>query len=322
MLRREAERLRAAAASVGLPFPAPSPLQPAEGMPAPWSRARIFVKRDDLLGPGGTKVRKLAHALATARASGAKAVLTFGHLDSNHALATAVAARAAGLTAELWLQERSSDELPARRGAMAEAADRVSYRRSALGLALGAAGSFAASALRGRAPWLLLPGGTSPATSAAVAPLVLEAVEQIQAIGEPLPERWIVAAGSGGTLAGLCAGLRALSLPVRLTAYHASDPWLTRPSLVAALGNAALDRLGLPGHLSADEIEISRAQLGAGHGLPTEASQRAREEWAATGLPLDPIFGAKAAAGLREEIEKGPEGARWLFVLTGTQVGP
>ncbi len=198
----------------------------------------------------------------------------------------------------------------------------MSYRRGALGLALGAAGSCAAALLRGRAPWVLLPGGTSPATSAAVAPIVLEIAEQLGALGEPLPERWIVPAGSGGTLAGLWAGVRGLGLPVRIEAFHASDPWLTRPSLVAALASAALARLDLPGQLGGDEVAISTSQLGGGHGVPTVASQRAREEWARAGLPLDPIFGAKAAAGLREAIERGAEGERWLFVLTGTQVGP
>ncbi|HUB06963.1 MAG TPA: pyridoxal-phosphate dependent enzyme [Myxococcales bacterium] len=321
-LRGEARRLQAAAASLGLPLPTPSPLQLAEGLPAPWSRARLWVKRDDLLGTGGTKVRKLAHALAAAKAAGAQTVLTFGHLDSNHALATARAARAAGLRTELWLQERSADELPERRRAMAEAAERVTYRRGTVGLVLGAAGSFAAAAVRGRPPWVMLPGGTSPATSAAVAPLVLEVVEQLAVLGEPLPPRWAVAVGSGGTLAGLWAGVRGLGLPVRLVAFHASDPWLTRRSLVAALANAALDRLDLPGHVGADEIELSAAQFGPGHGVPTEASRRAREEWAAAGLPLDPTYGAKAAAGLREAIERGPEGDRWLFVSTGTQVGP
>jgi 1-aminocyclopropane-1-carboxylate deaminase/D-cysteine desulfhydrase-like pyridoxal-dependent ACC family enzyme len=151
---------------------------------------------------------------------------------------------------------------------------------------------------------------------------VLEVAEQFARLGEPLPERWAVAAGSGGTLAGLCAGVRALALPCRLTGFHASDPVLVRPWLVAAYANAALDRLGLPGHLAADEIEISTEQLGGGHGIPTEASERARAEWAAAGIDLDPIFTAKVAAGVRAAIERSPPGQRWLFFHTGTKVGP
>jgi 1-aminocyclopropane-1-carboxylate deaminase/D-cysteine desulfhydrase-like pyridoxal-dependent ACC family enzyme len=228
-----------------------------EGLPEPWSRARIWVKRDDLCGAGGTKVRKLAAVLPRARAAGAKTVLTFGHLDSNHALATALAARDAGLGAELWIQASAGDDFPERRQAFAAVATRVSYRKGQVGLALGAAAAMVAGWLKGYAPWLLLPGGTTPATCAAVAPLVLEVALQFEQLGEPLPERWAAAVGSGGTLAGLWAGVRALELPCRLVGFHASDPRLVRPWLVAAYANAALDRLGLPGHLGAEDIEIS-----------------------------------------------------------------
>ncbi len=321
-LRSEALRLGRAAAAIRLDPGLPSPLQLVEGLPEPWSRARVWVKRDDLCGTGGTKVRKLAAVLPAARALGAKAVVTFGHLDSNHALATALAARSAGLGADLWIQAGAGEELPERRRAFAAVATRVNYRAGQASLALGAATALAAGWLKGDAPWPILPGGTTPATCAAVAPAVLEVVEQFAVLGEPLPERWAAAVGSGGTLAGLYAGLRALELPCRLVGFQGSDPTVVRPSLVAAYANAALDRLGLGGHASADEIELSSEQLGAGHGRPTEASQRAQAEWAAAGITLDPIFTAKAAAGMRAAIERGPPGQRWLFFHTGTQVGP
>jgi 1-aminocyclopropane-1-carboxylate deaminase/D-cysteine desulfhydrase-like pyridoxal-dependent ACC family enzyme len=187
---------------------------------------------------------------------------------------------------------------------------------------LGAAASLVAGWLRGDAPWLFLPGGTTPVTCAAVAPMALEVAEQFEKLGEPVPERWAAAVGSGGTFAGLRAGLHALELPCRLIGFQASDARLVRPWLLAAYANAALDRLGLPGHVSADEIEVSAEQLGAGHGIPTEASQRAQTEWASASVQLDPIFTAKAAAGVRAAIERGPVGQRWLFFHTGTKVGP
>lgn len=319
-LRAAAARLRERGAAVGLAL-APSPIEFVDRLPAPWSSGRIWVKRDDRLGPGGTKVRKLAEAIFDARRRRASAILTFGKLDSNHALATADAARRAGLSTELWIEARGPEEQPGRGEAMAAAADRVSYRAGAVPLVVGALARVAAARLRGRRLALLPPGGTTPATTAAAATLVLEVVEQLAERGEPVPDRWAVAVGSGGTLAALWAGLRALGLSCQPVGFCASDP-LVGPWLVAALANAALDRLGAPGHVSADEVEISRAELGEGHGVPTEASRRAADEWAAAGIPLDPIFTAKAAAGLRARLEQGPPGQRWLFVHTGTQVGP
>ncbi|MHB1843324.1 MAG: pyridoxal-phosphate dependent enzyme [Deltaproteobacteria bacterium] len=319
-LRALAGSLRERAARIGLPF-APSPLELAVGLPPPWSEARLFVKRDELLGPGGTKIRKLAWALDRAKEGRAQAVLTFGMPDSNHALATAGAARRAGLETELWIEARGPEARPERASAFAQAAERVSYRERGPSLALGALGRLLRARLSGRAVALLPPGGTTTATTAAVAPLVLEVVEQLAALGEPVPERWAVAVGSGGTLAGVWAGVKALGLRCRPVGFCASDP-LVRPWFVAALANAALDRLGAPGHVSADEVEISLSELGRGHGLPTHGSRAAAAEWAAAGLPLDPVFTAKVAAGVRARLERGPSGQRWLFLHTGTQVGP
>src|ERR1043165_7476071 len=63
------------------------------------SRARIFVKRDDLAGNvyGGNKVRKLETLLAEARKTGAKGILTFGFVRSGHALATTIYGKKLGL---------------------------------------------------------------------------------------------------------------------------------------------------------------------------------------------------------------------------------
>ncbi|HVV84840.1 MAG TPA: pyridoxal-phosphate dependent enzyme, partial [Kofleriaceae bacterium] len=60
---------------------------------------RLWVKREDLTSPayGGNKVRTLEVALGQARASGAAEVWATGAFGSNHVVATAVHARAAGL---------------------------------------------------------------------------------------------------------------------------------------------------------------------------------------------------------------------------------
>ncbi|MDZ4180451.1 MAG: pyridoxal-phosphate dependent enzyme [Coriobacteriia bacterium] len=63
------------------------------------SGRRLWIKRDDLtnVAYGGNKVRKLEFLLGEALAAGCRSVITFGAYGSNHALATAVHARALGL---------------------------------------------------------------------------------------------------------------------------------------------------------------------------------------------------------------------------------
>ncbi|MDI6712840.1 MAG: pyridoxal-phosphate dependent enzyme, partial [Anaerosomatales bacterium] len=77
----------------------PTPLEPAPGLAAELGLSALAVKRDDRTSPryGGNKVRKLDFLLGQALAEGRRAVVTFGAYGSNHALATALHARALGL---------------------------------------------------------------------------------------------------------------------------------------------------------------------------------------------------------------------------------
>ena len=66
----------------------------------------LFIKRDDKTGflLGGNKIRKLEYLLKAAMESGAKRVITCGGIQSNHARATAFAARELGLEVNLLLR--------------------------------------------------------------------------------------------------------------------------------------------------------------------------------------------------------------------------
>lgn len=83
----------------------PTPLHPWQppGLPA---GVQAFIKRDDLTGAqlSGNKVRKLEFLLAAARAGGHDSVVTLGGVQSNHARATAAAARLLGLEPHLVLR--------------------------------------------------------------------------------------------------------------------------------------------------------------------------------------------------------------------------
>lgn len=69
----------------------------------------IMIKRDDLTSKsyGGNKVRKLEYLLGRALAKDSRAVITFGAYGSNHALATAVHARAVGLEPHVVLSPQA-----------------------------------------------------------------------------------------------------------------------------------------------------------------------------------------------------------------------
>ena len=274
----------------------------------------VWVKRDDLLGEGGTKLRKLLVELPLARACRER-VVTFGYLDSNHALATARWGEKWGVPVELQLLGRPSDD-PAR-AALVRSVAPTSFHAGVLGLGLGTLWRMVKARLRRERLLVLPPGGTTPRSTAAVAAAVAEVVDQFGAFGEEIPDHWAVAVGSGGTMAGLLAGARAMNLGVQIHGVAASSRWVG-PWRVARLANQALRLLGYEIRVQAAEADVTWHQFGGGHGRPAAESQHMLREMAERGHELDPLFTARALAWLESEVRPGEN---WLFWHTGIGAG-
>jgi D-cysteine desulfhydrase len=74
-------------------------------------------------------------------------------------------------------------------------------------------------------------------------------------------------------------------------------------------------RLG-PLRLDPRMLDLTRDQIGAGYGHPTEAAGRAADLAAEEGLALDPVYTAKAMGGLLALRAEGRLGDPVLFVHT------
>ncbi|MFF8473665.1 1-aminocyclopropane-1-carboxylate deaminase/D-cysteine desulfhydrase [Streptomyces sp. NPDC015414] len=191
----------------------PSPLQEVRDDRFDRRGLRLLLKRDDLIHPEliGNKWRKLAPNIEAARG---RALVTFGGAYSNHLRATAAAGRLLGVptTGVVRGQELAGRPLNpslarcAADGMRLHFVDRSTYRHKhepeTLAAILRAAGAEHA--------YVVPEGGSNAA-----------AVRGCRALGEELgghAEVVAVACGTGGTLAGLAAGLppgsRALGIPV------------------------------------------------------------------------------------------------------------
>jgi len=283
-------------------------------LPSGWSVPTIWVKRDDLLGEGGTKLRKLQVELPRARAMGAR-VVTFGYLDSNHAPATARLGARLGVPVELQLL--GDAEGNPKRASMLTSIAPTSLHRTTAGLVAATLLQCAKAWMSGRRLYLLPPGGTTAKSTAAVALGVAEVADQFQQAGAPIPVNWVVAVGTGGTFAGLQAGARALGLPVRIHGVAASSR-LIGERLVARLANRVLRLLNLKARIHATQVNLRWEQLGRGHGFPTAGSETVFRELAANGHGIEPVFTAKALAWLRDNARPGES---WLFWHTGNAEG-
>ena len=294
----------------------PTPLQPMDRLAdALGTKARLLVKRDDLTGLalGGNKARKLALLVADALDQGAGCLVTGGGPQSNHARLTAAAARVVGLECHLALGgEPPSDHdgnllLDDLFGAEIhfDGGDQY-YEVEAAIVEL-----TAVLASGGHRPYAIPVGGASTLGVAAYALAVDELREQLD--GDP---DWIVVAdGSGGTHAGLLAGLGANS-PTRVLGVDVG----TRPDLDARIPELALDAANaLSRGAPNPTVLVDHAHIGGGYGELSAACVDAVRCFAHTeGLLLDPVYSGKAAAAMFTALRDGRVGTDDTVVFWAT----
>lgn len=166
------------------------------------SGVRLYLKRDDLIHPviPGNKWRKLKYNLAAAREQGHTRLLTFGGSYSNHLRAVAAAGRVFGfgtvgiVRGEERLPLNESLAYAVSRGMTLTYLDRATYRRKTEPDVL-------AALVNRFGPCYVLPeGGSNGLAVRGCAELPGEIPTEFDVI--------VCACGTGGTLAGIAAGLR------------------------------------------------------------------------------------------------------------------
>ncbi len=270
----------------------------------------LWIKNDGLYGGrwGGNKARKLEYLLADALRRGKSTVLTGGALGTNHGLATALYAKEQGLRTVLLLVPQPIDDHVRRQLARMEGSGARIYRPGGTlrALALVPWVMLANADLRRRTlPYFLTVGGSSALGSVGYVAAGLELGRQVRAGLLPEPSHVVVTVGTGGTAAGLLAGLRLAGLRSRLVGIVVQDRVPVGARAIARKARRTvrlLRRHGLdvaPVALSAAGVELHDRWLGAGYGHRTAAAEEAaalmRER---EGIELDPVYTAKAVAGL------------------------
>jgi len=283
---------------------------------------RLLVKRDDAIGFafGGNKVRKIELVLADALEAGADTLVTIGGVHSNHVRVTAAAAARVGLGCVLVINgarpqrptgnARLDELLGAEIRYVPGRADRAPRMREVIEELKRA----------GRRPYEVPLGSSTPLGAMGYA----RAVEELAAQGFA-PDAIVVSSSSGGTLAGLLAGVELVGLKARVTAVSPDDPAGAIAALVARIIEGMGPLLGVDGGAlaRARPIEVDDSHVGEGYGIPTPASSEAISLCARReALFLDPTYTAKAMGALIAYIRAGrfrPD-QTVLFWHTGGQV--
>ena len=272
--------------------------------------AEIWIKREDLLplAFGGNKLRNLEFLVGAALAEGAETLITSGRRWSNHCRLTAAAGARAGLAVHVVLtgppppagEEGPNHRLDELLGATVRATatdDRA--ERTALVEAIAAAERAA-----GRRPYVIGVGGTGLIGASGQVLAGLEVAAQLNAAGIG-DATIILPSATGGTQAGVLAGLALAAPPTRsVVGIAVAAPAVDlRPAIESILeGLGPLARVRVP----PDAIVLDDDQLGDGYGRPTAAADEAARLLARTeGILVDPIYTAKALAGLIARVRDG-----------------
>jgi D-cysteine desulfhydrase len=178
-----------------------------------------------------------------------------------------------------------------------------------------AAGLMASRAGASGLPYAIPPGGSNPLGAVGYVAAAFELADQIARDEVPEPSHVVVALGSGGTSAGLLAGLRLAGLRSRLVCVLVSDvaPMTARRVVRLArrtlglLRRHGVDRAGA--QPAAGDFDVERGWLGAGYGHATSAGERATRLLAERGaVRLDPVYTSKAVAATLDLNRQGAFG--------------
>ncbi|KUL94187.1 hypothetical protein DK26_18545 [Bosea sp. WAO] len=271
----------------------------------------IWIKRDDCTGfaGGGNKARKLEYLVAEALQQGADVLVTMGALQSNHARQTAAAAARHGLGCVLLLADAVADRSEAYHTNGNQLLDRI-FGAQIRFLAAGedgmavAAETMSALAAQGRKPYFIPVGGSNALGSLAYREALLELAVQAREKGLGL-DHLIVATGSGGTHAGILAGVEDAGLSCRVHGISVSRSAEEASGIVSVLVREIFELEGRQRGVKAG-LEIDDSHIGTGYGQPTTTMVEAVELVARTeGILLDPVYTGKAMAGLLALIRSG-----------------
>jgi D-cysteine desulfhydrase family pyridoxal phosphate-dependent enzyme len=316
---------------IPLAEPSATPLEHLPRLSAQLKR-EVFIKRDDIIGPalGGNKTRKLEYLLGAiqqrAQQRGLRKVATFGGLQSNHARITAAAARKLGLEPHVFYFERHPGKLTGNL-LLNELLDAHMHF-----IPLGAGGDGTmtletTNRLVRMLAWLRLGrhyfipvGGYSWCGGLGYVRAAVEIEAQAQALGIE-KAHLVLAAGTGGTLAGLLAGLTLMGSSLSLLGIDIGKLWKGFPASLARLAGEICNHLGERCIFQPSEIPLLEETYALPkYGVPSQSCQEAIQRLArAEGILLDPVYTGKAFAGILDLIDKGQLGSNEpiIFLHTG-----
>lgn len=275
---------------------------------------KIWLKRDDLSGEihGGNKIRKLEVALGEARQRGVSTLVLGGAKGSNWCVAATIYGKELGFRIKAILFPQPITPFSERNFSFtSREAQEIIEIQSPILL------PFYLWREKKNKDALALPmGGTSTLTSLGYVNAALELKEQIDGGILPEPQEIWIPLGTGGTVAGLVAGLKLAGLSstikaVRVVDRIVSNRW--RTLRMAQKVEKILMKRGVSFQGKGWALEVIHSAIGKGYGHPTDQGTKGIDFFREVmKIQLEPTYTGKAAGALQGRLDE-KEGKNILF---------
>jgi L-cysteate sulfo-lyase len=301
----------------------PTPLEEIARFARRLEGPRVFIKRDDCTGMvmGGNKTRHNEFLMAEAQRQKADVLVWGAGVQSNNCRQTAAACNKLGIECHLFLTRAAhNDDIQGNLLLDHLLGAKVHIIDTPMGPELDDLLLAKAEEMRkaGRRPFVWNRVTGRPIAAVSYALCLAEILDQMRTQG--VEATHVYAAAAGATGAGLAVakailgwkGQVRLLCPIRW-------PWDT-PADLAEVANQTATLLGLPHRLSAADIDVRTDYIGASYGTVTPGGREAIDLLARSeGILLDPVYTAKAMAGLIDDVRKKrlTSDDRVVFIHTG-----
>ena len=273
---------------------------------------------------GGNKTRKLDFALGEALGAGCNAVVTCGAPQSNHCRLTLSWCVKEGIECHLVLEERapgSYDHNGSGNLLLFKLLGTSSVTVVPGGTDMAVAMEKVAEKLRdkGLNPCIIPAGASTGVGSLGYAACMMELKEQLENEQITL-DAIVVPSGSGGTQAGVLAGLRYLGMDIPVYGINVGKTRSDQTAIVYNIATELWNLLSINPKLHQKDIHCDDDFVGPGYSRSSPEMIEAVKLLASTeAVLLDPVYTGKAMAGLISYCRQGkfPINGNVLFLHTG-----
>lgn len=292
----------------------PTPLQKIS-----FEGKEIIIKRDDLTGVEltGNKVRKLEYLLAEAKKEKADYIFTCGGEQSNHARATVIAASQLGFKTRLFLWGSKTNKADGNTFFYKYFNAETLYLNKKEYDNINEVMSEARTGLlkKGKNVFVIPEGGSTSTGIKGYVDFVDELQNQIDL---KKAEGIVVAAGTGGTAAGIIAGLSHKKFKTKVYAVNVLYNKVEIKKKIMMLTEACILENNLGNNFDPEQLVVLDGYSNEGYkNISTDKLQLIRRFAKSTGIILDPAYTGKAFYAFYKNFSAKKDLAKNIFVHTG-----